>query len=91
MVEKQIMLHYRQHYNQQIQLHVVIFMAVGIGLPKNINIFTHDGRFETREKNRSWKSNHGNKFTCELEDKKTYIDECYYGCVLDIISGRISS
>ena len=64
------------------------FYAVGIGLPKNINIFTHDGRFETREKNRSWKSNHGNKYTCELGGKKTYIDDGYYGCVLDTISGE---
>lgn len=64
------------------------FYAVGIGLPKNINIFTHDGRFETREKNRSWKSNHGNKSTCELGGKKTYIDDGYYGCVLDTISGE---
>ena len=64
------------------------FYAVGIGLPKNINIFTHDGTFETRENNRSWKYNHGYKSTCKLGGKRTYIDDGYYGCVLDTISGE---
>ena len=65
------------------------FYAVGIGLPKNINIFTHDGTFNAYNDKRIWYNNHGYDTTCNLKGKKTYIQaDNYYGCVLDTISGE---
>ena len=65
------------------------FYAVGIGLPKNINIFTHDGTFNAYNDKRRWYNNHGYDTTCNLKGKKTYIQaDNYYGCVLDTISGE---
>ena len=66
------------------------FYAVGIGLPSEVNIFTHDGTFSKKGYYgyRKWDNNHSKNDKCNEDGHKIWINNSYYGCVLRTITGE---